>query len=157
MNKRGVELLGKNIVSVIVAVIGIIIIITIIATVLKTYLQDTSLEKAASTVEYVVREAQEIRPGESKIITLTLSLDWFLVCFDENENINEKGFEKPSTMFGKKALCACKNKKCNEKACKEIDLLFKKDNKPLFMKIEIVDLNITEKSDCYEVQVLKVD
>lgn len=156
MKKQGAELLGKNLVSLIIAVMGIIIIIIVIGIVLRTYWQNASLEKAASIVDYIIREIQEIHVGESKIITLPSSLGWFLVCFPENENF-EKGFEKPSSMFGKKVLCACKNKRCETKACKEVDLLLKKDGELFFMKIEIINLNVTKTSDHYEIQVLEIE
>ncbi|MEM4703137.1 MAG: hypothetical protein QXP53_01495 [Candidatus Pacearchaeota archaeon] len=155
MQKKGVELVGKNLVGIIIVVIGILIILAVIAVMLRTYWGEASLEKAAGSLDYFIDALKSIKEGESKIITMTTPQNWWLVYFEENENINKEYFEKPSNLFGKKALCICKGRVCDSRACKEISMPVRKDNSSLTLKIKIMDLEVTNRIEYYEVRLLE--
>ncbi|MCS7134286.1 MAG: hypothetical protein NZ889_00280 [Candidatus Pacearchaeota archaeon] len=156
MNKKADhKILGPEIVKLIIAVIGITLIFIIFGIFLGFLFGKSSMEKAIGTLEYIIEEVKKMQPGSSRIITVTTPKGWHIVCFEENVNINKNNYEKPSSMLGKRVLCICEKNKCDEKACREIDLIFKMKNETLFLKINIMDLNITHAGTHYEVELLK--
>ncbi len=155
MNKKGdVELLPRNIVALILAILGIVAIIAAVAVILLGYFGNVSLEKAGANLNYIVDEIRDIKPGESKMITITNPINWWLVYFDENINTNSAGFAKPPTFLNKKTLCVCKDTKCDAKACSEIDKSVTKAGNPVLIKIKIMDVNVTNNANYYDFNVL---
>ena len=154
MNKRGQEEpTGVNLIKLIIAAIGIVILLIIIGIILKTYFENITVEKAASSLDYILRETQDVPAGGNKTITLTTPRGWYLVYFEKSENINPGGFEKPDTLFSKSVACVCKDSKCDPKACKEFETPLKKDGYSLVLKINIMDIEIFNKLQYYDFKI----
>jgi hypothetical protein len=152
MNKRGdSEILPRNIVSLVMAVIGILLILTVITILLLTYFGDISIEKASKTVDTVVEHIKQVQPGQTQTIVITNPTGWWLVYFNENINQNKEGFDRPGSFWNKKTICICKTHACNVKACREIDKPITIAGSPLVMKIEIMNLNVTNQGTFYDV------
>jgi len=156
MNKRGQEdPTGTNIVKLVIAILGIVMILVVIGIALRAYFSDISIEKASSSLDTILTDISNVPAGESKTITLMNPQGWYLVYFNENDNINLGGFEKPENMFGKKAVCVCKTSKCDPKACKEFQTQLKLNGSPLILRIQIIDVEIFNKVEYYDFVVQK--
>ncbi|UCD21149.1 MAG: hypothetical protein JSW08_01220 [archaeon] len=156
LNKRGQEEpTATNLVKIVIAVIGIAIIIAVVFITLRTHFGDVSLEQASSGLDYLLREMESIPLNEFEVVTLTNPQGWRLVYFEENENINIRGFEKPDSLFGKRVLCVCKSKKCNLKTCREIVKPVLEKEESISMEIKLMDINITNNIKNYSFKVLE--
>jgi len=151
-NKRGVELLGKNLVSLIIFVIGLALIITAISLYLKYYYGDLTNEKASSSLEFFLNKVEEIGPEETKLVTITSPIGWTLNYFSETENINTNGFKKPDSFFSREAICICEKNECIAVACEIPKKPFMNKGTSISIPIEVMDLEITNNPNNYDVK-----
>jgi len=145
-NKRGLLLL-KQIIELIIAVLAIVLIIYAGTVLFRSYFGNQREMQAKGTLEGITKILDTIKISETKSYELFAPSGWYLVSFDASHNLNKK-FQKPS--FQDNLLCVCR-KKCTSELCLSIKKPLKQKDQLINMKIEILDLWITNKQDYYEI------
>lgn len=145
-NKRGLLLL-KQIIELIIAVLAIVLIIYAGTVLFRSYFGNQREMQAKGTLEEITKVIDTTKIGETESYGLSAPSGWYLVSFDANHNLNKK-FQKPS--FQDNLICVCR-KKCTSELCLSIKKPLKQKDQLVNLKIEILDLWITNKKDYYEI------
>lgn len=150
-NKKGVELLGKNLIEILIAILVVGLLIYAGVVLFQIYFGNQRDNQAKSQLENLHNAINELQTGEEQMVHLLAPGGWHVVSFDKSNNFY-KGFEKPDNLFSKNVVCVCKDKNCQY--CKETELPLKMGNELVYVVIP-KDIKITKMEEYYGVEIVE--
>ena len=162
-DKRG---LVKFIIGLIIGILCVIPLLYLGSTLMSLFFSNQQeVLQAQGTLEEIYNLITPLAIGESTLTPLLVysPAGWWLLGFDKESRTHvgllDKEVKPKKECENKVCLCICQNAaNCEKKsACKEMDKKFLIDNANLAVKINIINLNITNREKFYEVEIVKND
>jgi type II secretory pathway pseudopilin PulG len=150
-NKRGVELMGKNLLEIILAIVAIGLLLYAALALMQIYFGNQRDNQARGQLESLDRVLKEMEIGEEQTKHLLAPTGWHVVSFDKSNNINA-GYEKPGSFVAKNTLCICKDRNC--KICEETELPVLSDGNLINLVIP-KEITITKTQEVYNVKIIQ--
>jgi hypothetical protein len=155
MNKRGMELMLKNIIEIIIAVLVILLVIYAGIVLFKTYFGNQEEMQAKGALDsIVITLAKTNETGMSNKLLLENPAGWRIVAFNASNNKNGD-FDKPSGFFGKNTVCICKKfrlfeKACRQDICRQVSMPLMQTGNQASIEIEIKEVYFMNMKDYFE-------
>lgn len=156
MNKKGLELMLKNIIEIILAVLVVLLIIYAGIVLFNTYFGNQEEMQAKGTLDRIVIALDKTNEtGSSGNLLLESPAGWSVVSFNASNNKNGD-FEKPSSFFGKNTVCVCKGfrflkKACLPEICRKVSMPLMQGEKQASVEIAIKEIYFKNMKDYFEV------
>lgn len=147
-NKRGLLML-EQVIKLIIAVLAILLIFYAAAMLFQSYFGKQKDLQAQGTLDRIIQVLNGLEEGRSERYTLLAPVNWYLVSFDAEHNLNDR-FQKPGTLVQQNVICLCE-KKCESKFCRTIPRPLKQGDQLTKIKIIVSDIWFTNVIDYYNV------